>query len=537
MSKLTSKHVTRRGFLGCVAMAGVAGAGLMQAGCASGDSGGSGSAATVEGGTLNISLASSPAYLDPAKYTGVYESQIINNVCDTVVQYSMDLSEIVPALATEWTVSEDGATYTFTLRDDVVFQAGEYQDGRAMTAEDIKYSLERSANDSAMNRLDMLDHCNVISDTEIECVLTNPNSSFLTALTDAGNAIVPKEEVEGWGDSFGEHLVGTGPFRMVQFTRDQQTELARNDAYWGEKPNLDGVIFKVITDATQSANALFTGDVDMVTDLKGESLQTVENDSSYVVDRMDGLNIAYIYMNMVNGPTADQRVRKAILMAVNREDLIAAGYPYGGASEATLPLPKGSWGYDESVESTVPEYDPEAARELLAEAGYPDGFSMNYYTSNTTQRLDIATVFQQQVKENLNIDVEIHTNDWGAFSEVAASGQADIYAMGWSWCSDPFFFLNKLFSSSEIGALGNGAGFSDPEVDDLLQQALEVTDQDERADLYKQALAKIVAQDPMLVYASEEVCTGLTQSVQGYVQRADQLVYVVNSEVNMSKTA
>ena len=94
-----------------------------------------------------------------------------------------------------------------------------------------------------------------------------------------------------------------------------------------------------------------------------------------------------------------------------------------------------------------------------------------------------------------------------------------------------------MFSSSEIGALGNGAGFSDPEVDDLLQQALEVTDQDERADLYKQALAKIVAQDPMLVYASEEVCTGLTQNVQGYVQRADQLVYVVNSEVNMSKTA
>ncbi|WP_144744009.1 ABC transporter substrate-binding protein [Enorma burkinafasonensis] len=537
MDLLTSKCVSRRGLLGGLGVVGAAGAVLGMAGCSS-EQGGSGSGSgAAEGGTLSISLASSPAYLDPARYTGVYESQIINNVCDTVVQYSMDLTEIVPCLATEWAISDDGATYTFTLRDDAVFQAGEYQEGRVMTAEDIKYSLERSANESSMNRLDMLDHCNVISDTEIECVLTGPNASFLTALTDAGNAIVPKEEVEGWGDSFGEHLVGTGPFALKQFTRDQQTELVRHDGYWGEKPNLDGVVFKVITDATQSANALFTGDVDMVTDLKGESLQTVEGDSNYVVDQMDGLNIAYIYMNMVNGPTADQRVRKAILMAVNREDLIAAGYPYGGASEATLPLPKGSWGYDAAVEETVPAYDPEGARELLAEAGYPDGFSLKYYTSNTTQRLDVATVFQQQLKENLNVDVEINTNDWGAFSEIAAAGQADIYAMGWSWYPDPYFFLNKLFASSEIGALGNGAGFNDPEVDDLLQQALEVTDQDARADLYKQALAKIVEKDPMLVYATEEVCTGLTQGVQGYVQRADQLVYVVNSEVNMSKSA
>ena len=109
--------------------------------------------------------------------------------------------------------------------------------------------------------------------------------------------------------------------------------------------------------------------------------------------------------------------------------------------------------------------------------------------------------------------------------------------MGWSWYPDPFFFLNKLFSSSEIGALGNGAGFSDPEVDDLLQQALEVTDQDERADLYKQALRLIVEQNPMIVYSTANSKNGLSKSVQGFVQRADNLVYVVNSEVNISKTA
>ena len=538
MSKLTSKTVSRRGFLSGLGAVGLTGAALSVAGCSSeGGSGSAGSAEVTEGGTLSISLAASPALLDPVKYTGVYESQIINTVCDTLVQYSMDLTEIVPCLATEWTVSDDGMTYTFTLRDDVTFQPGEYQDGRAMTAEDVKYSLERSNVESTNNRLDMLDHCNVISDTEIECVLKTPNSAFLTALTDGGNAILPQEEVEGWGDSFGEHLVGTGPFQMVQFTRDQQTELTRHEGYWGERPNLDGVVWKVITDSTQQANALFTGEVDLVTDLGGESLQTVSENSDYIVEQQEGMNFNYIYMNMQNGPTANADVRRAILMSIDRDEILAASYPYGGGTVASVPLPRGSWGYDESVEELVPSYDPEGAKELLAGAGYPDGLELELFTGNTTTSLDVATDVQQQLKANLNIDLVIHQNDWATLSSNASSGQCNMVCMSWTWYPDPYFFLNKLFSTAEIGGNGNSGLFSVPEVDDLLQQALEVTDQDERADLYKQALRLIVEQNPMIVYSTANSKNGLSKSVQGFVQRADNLVYVVNSEVNISKTA
>ncbi len=538
MSKLTSKTVSRRGFLSGLGAVGLTGAALSVAGCSSdGGTASAGSGEVTEGGTLNISLSASPALLDPVKYTGVYESQIINTICDTLVQYSMDLAEIVPCLATEWTVSDDGITYTFTLRDDVKFQPGEYQDGRAMTAEDVKYSLERSNVESTNNRLDMLDHCNVISDTEIECVLKTPNSAFLTALTDGGNAILPKEEVEGWGDNFGEHLVGTGPFQMVQFTRDQQTELKRHEGYWGDRPNLDGVVWKVITDSTQQANALFTGEVDLVTDLGGESLQTVSENSDYIVEQQEGLNFSYMYMNMQNGPTANPDVRKAILMCIDRDEILAAAYPYGGGSVASVPLPRGSWGYDESVEELVPAYDPEGAKELLANAGYPDGLELELFTSNTPAGLDVATVVQQQLKDGLNIDLVIHQNDWATLSSNASSGQCDLVCMSWAWYPDPYFFLNKLFSTAEIGGNGNSGLFSDPEVDDLLQQALEVTDQDERADLYKQALRLIVEQNPMIVYSTANSKNGLTKNVQGFVQRADNLVYVVNSEVNISKTA
>lgn len=531
--------LSRRNFLRTAGLFGLGAAAVGLAGCSSddgttSDTGTSGEQAS--GGTLVISLPSSPKYLDPILYTGTYESQIINSVGDTLVEYKMDLSEISTSLATEWTISDDGLTYTFTIRDDARFQPGEYQNGRVVTANDVKYSLERSANESSMNRLSMLDHCNVVSDTQVECVLTSPAASFLTALTDAGNVIVPQEEVEGWGDSFGDHLVGSGPFALEQFSKDQQSDLTRHDGYWGPTPYLDGVTVKVVTDMNQAANALATGEVDMATSLTGEAVQTVKNNTDLTLNQTPGLHVAYVYMNQVNGPTADQRVRKAIIMAVNREDLTKGVYPYGEAVEASLPLPTGSWGYDSSLEADVPSYDPEGAKQLLEEAGYGDGLSLNLYISNTEARLKMATILQQSLKENLGIDLTINPADWGTFSAVAAAGQADLYGMSWTWYPDPYFFLNKLFSSSEVGALGNGAGFSHEEVDDLLAKALEVTDQNARADYYKQALKAIVSYDPMLVYASENVNTGMTGSVQGYVQRSDGKVLITNQQVNISKS-
>ena len=329
--------------------------------------------------------------------------------------------------------------------------------------------------------------------------------------------------------------MGTGPFALKQFTKDQQSELVRNDDFWGDKPKLDGVTFKVITEPTQAANALSTGETDVATDVSGEALQTVSNDDNLTLDQKEALNFSYCYMNQVNGPTADQRVRKAILMAVNRDDLIKGVYPYGEAEAATLPLPKGSWGYDASVEADVPSYDPEGAKKLLAEAGYGDGMTLSYYYSGTTTADKVCTILQSQLKNNLNIDLDIHKSDWGTFSESASSGVADLYSMSWTWYPDPYFFLNKLFSTEEKGALGNGAGFSHPDVDDLLTKALEVTDQDERATYYKQALKAIVSYDPIIVYGTTKVSTGLSKKVQGYQSRADKLVYIVNDEVNVSK--
>lgn len=486
----------------------------------------------VKGGTLTISLSASPSKLDPIHYSGTYESEIIKNVCDTLIEYSSDLSEYVPSLATDWTVSDDGMTYVFNIRQGVKFQKGKYQDGREMTAEDVAYSLNRSGELSDSNRLSMLDKAEATGDYEVTCTLKTANSSFLTALTDAGNAIVPKEEVEGWGDDFGSHLVGTGPFSLESFQLDQQAVLKKNTDYWLAEPNLDEVIFKVITDSTQAANALQTGELDVAMDLKGESVQKVKDNADLTLLETPGLHVAYIYFNMEQGPTADIKVRKALIEAVNVEEMVASLYKYGEAQKASLPLPPGSWGYDASLESKVPGYDPEDAKALLAEAGYGDGLTLDLYISDTEVRQNMAVLLQAYWAQ-VGVTLNIHASEWGTFSEVAMSNNADVYGMSWTWYPDPYFFLNKLFSTDEFGGIGNGQHYSNAQVDELLQKALEATDQADRADYYKQALALIVDDLPGLFYANENVIYGVNGRVHDFIQRADNTVKFVTTENNV----
>ena len=490
-----------------------------------------------QGGTLTVSLASAPSKLDPIHYSGTYESQIICEVTDRLIEYNDDLSEFVPSLATSWEVSEDGITYIFQIREGVNFTASDYHDARALTAEDVAYSLNRSGQFSDNARLSMLDKAEATGDLEVTCTLTNACAAFLTALTDAGNSIVCQEDVEGYGDNFGKNLCGTGPFKLVEFSLDERAVLEANDAYWLGRPNIDTLVFRFITDLTQNANAAVTGEVDIATDLQGEAIATVQASDAVEVLTTQALQISYIRFNSrdeIEGranPLADANVRKALAMAADWDAIRTALFKYDDAVPGYLPIPFGSWAYVASQESLAPSYDIEQAMQLMADAGYAGGFDISMYVTNQQARVDLATMLQAYWSA-LGVNLTPVIGEWGSYSDAVCGGKADTYAMSWSWYPDPYFFLNNLFASNQTTAIGNGAGYVNAEVDDLLLKAVQTTDQDERAKYYQQVIEIAMKDYVGVYYAVPNLYYAVNPRVHGFVQRPDSTLRFVTPDRN-----
>ncbi len=490
-----------------------------------------------QGGTLTVSLASAPSKLDPIHYSGTYEGQIICEVTDRLIEYNDDLSDFVPSLATSWEVSEDGITYVFQIRDDAAFTASDYHDARPLTAEDVAYSLNRSGELSDNARLSMLDKAEATGDYEVTCTLTNACAAFLTALTDAGNSIIAQEDVEGYGDDFGKNLCGSGPFKLTEFSLDERAVLEANDAYWLGRPNVDTLVFRFITDLTQNGNAAVTGEVDIATDIQGEAIATVKDSDAVDLWTTQALQINYMRFNSrdeIDGkvnPLADVNVRKALAMAADWDAIRSALYQYDDAVPGYLPIPFGSWAYDASLESLAPTYDIEQAMQLMSDAGYASGFDISMYVTNNQARIDLTTMLQAYWSV-LGVNLTPVVGEWGSFSDAVCGGKADTYAMSWSWYPDPYFFLNNLFASNQTSAIGNGAGYVNAEVDDLLLKAVQTTDQDERASYYQEVI-KIAMEDCVGVYyAVPNLFYAVNPRVHDFVQRPDGTLRFITTERN-----
>lgn len=485
----------------------------------------------TEGGTLVVSMPSSPRTLDPVDYTTMYELHVIYNVADTLFIWDKEYENFIPNLATDYTVSEDGLSYTVNLRDDVYFQEGEYVKGRKMTAADVKYSLERSKVESATDRVcrDFFDYVEVVSDTQVILHMTSPAGPFMSRLAEVGTAIVPREEVEGWGEDFGSHLVGTGPFTLEEVVTDEKIVLKRNENYWGPKPHVDGVEFRIVADSNQAINAVSTGEVDIAMYLQGEAIRRAQDQGLLL--QTPASSITYIRYNLQQGPTADPKVRQALTMAVDIDAMVAGIYQYGEGTRAYQPLTAYSWAYNTDFNELVPAYDAKGAKALLAEAGYPDGFTMTLYIGSSNYREKMAQMLQYYWGEiGVTLDIKTSTMaEWTA--AITDSWQADVvnsYGVSWNESPDPYGFLDRFFNTTTIHASSNAGGYSDEAVDKLLNQAFSLTDQDERARIYGEIMERVMNEYTGLYYAYECRNWAVSDRVHDAVLRADTQMVVTS---------
>jgi peptide/nickel transport system substrate-binding protein len=441
------------------------------------------------GGTLRVGLSADPAELDPHKTSLTAAWHVLEHIYEGLVTTNAAL-EPVPVLAEEWEISEDGLTYTFKLRQGVTFH-----NGREFVADDVKYSYERILDPETaspnVSELGSIETIEVVDPSTVIITLNAPDSSFLAKLMGTSIAIVPKEEVEANGDLM-QVAVGTGPFQFVEYVPNSVVTLERYPDYWEEgKPYLDGLEMQIVPDNTSRTTALVTGTVDFIEYAPVQDLPIFESDETIKVAGDQNTNIRYMAINVSREPFTDVRVRQAIAMVIDRGPIIDSAV-FGAGTATNILFPESYWA---GFPSEIPEPDIEGAKQLLAEAGYPDGFKTSILSWAQYAFLSNAAIVIQEQLKQIGIEAELELQENAIYLENYFAGNFDLSVTGTSAYVDPNDVVLANFGTGESN---NGIGYSNPEMDELIAQAMEETDQAERAKIYRR-IQEIILEDVVWV--------------------------------------
>ena len=479
----------------------------------------SSSLAQNSGGTLIAAWAQDPVGLDP-HITSAYSSfQILENVLDTLVTLDAE-QNVTPSLAESWSVSEDGLTWTFTLRQDVTFS-----NGRAFTADDVVFTFNRMLDpETGSGNAYLLAGVTDVSAADAYTVvltLDAPNPSLLGKLgVNKAVGIIARESVED--GSINTQPIGTGPFMITDFQPGVKVMLEKNPEYWQDGlPYLDAIEARIITDESVRRSALVSGDVDWAISVPAQSVSELSARDDLVVDSVPAGAYWYIGVNTTRDPLSDAKVRQAISYAINREQ-IAEAAAFGNAEATQDPIPSSNaWNYGYAPY----EYNPEKAKELLAEAG-AEGMSMEIMpTTQYEESIRVAQVLQAQLSA-VGINATIRTLEWAEWLEEEGAGNYDTYVCSWNGLVDPDDFF---YAQHKTGEVFNFTGYSNPSVDELLQQGRTAQDRGEREGIYAE-INRVIVDEAPYVYLYNPLNINVYQTyVKGYQARADQAIRFVET--------
>lgn len=438
-------------------------------------------------------------------------TRVARQIYETLIHQGEDLT-LSPGLAESWEAKDD-TTYVFKLKQNVKFHNGE-----AFTANDVAYTLKRAAeNPSIAHIIGEVDPAKVVVVDEytIEIGTKSPYGPFLTHLAHPATGIMNEKAVEAGGEDYGQKPVGTGPYELVSWITDSEIKLKAFDDYHGTKAATPNVVFKVIKEEATRLIALENGEIDIALDIAPTDIDKVTSNDNLTMYRDQNLSTAYVAFNAQSKtPVNDPKVRVAISHAVDVDSIIKTIYQ-GVGTKAAGPVNSLVFGYNDSLKPY--EYDMDKAAELLAEAGYPDGFSLKLYVGdNNAQRISTAEVIKESLAK-IKVNVEIVQLEWGAFLDASSKGEPDMFILGWTTVTtDADYGLYPLFHSSQFGAAGNRSFYKNDRVDELLNAAKAETDSDARVAMYKEAQEIITAEAPWIFVQSGEDVIAASAKVSGF---------------------
>lgn len=469
---------------------------------------GCGSKKTADGGVKSVtfSLLSAPASLDPATTVDGHSLMVETQLFDMLVDSDGgNSSDIKPGIATDWEISDDGLTYTFHLRSDVYFH-----NGKLLTADDVVYTFERVMVEPYTSYLAvMIDSVEALDDTTFVAHLAYPFADFLTTVGSIYFGICCEEAITS-GSDFMYHPVGTGPYMLDgSYVPGQSFRFVYNEKYYGAEPDIKQIDFKIQPNTNTAVISLQNGEVDFVPALTVNDISTVESDQNLTLYQAPSYTIHYVCFNKTSEPFSIQAVREAINYAVNKQDLLDGALDGIGAM-ANAPLNSLQLGYNDSIPFN--EYNLDLAREKLAEAGYPDGFSCSLMVnSNNAVSMKIAQIMQNELGQ-ININVEVEQLEKATWSDNLDNVNFEMALGTLNW-ADTNNMVTYLYHSQ--GTFNWDHVYSSPEMDAMIEQASRILDTGEREALY-QKIVELGHEDlPIICLLFPNEIVGANKNIDG----------------------